>query len=290
MKRRKTWSTVVSVLATVVFAVGCGDSGGSKEDAARPEAGVIQGGQTGSTSAFGDAAAAGTTGAAGSISTSIATSGVAGNTAGGSQKGGTGGAGGTGKTGGAGGTGKTGGAGGTGKTGGSGGAVQTGGTGGKGGANGGSRAGDAGIDAGVSDAAPDSSTEAQRDAASLDLLSVSDLKGGCDAPTCTLNCPYGYVMDVNGCATCACAPNPELACNQLMAAGICDASPKCRWLTPGCAYTGTALPAAGCYDKSAIDCTTATGCSDGKSCVPRVISPCVDGACASCGATINICL
>ena len=79
-------------------------------------------------------------------------------------------------------------------------------------------------------------------------------------------------------------------CSQLLSAGTCDANAKCRWVAPGCAYVGIALPAAGCYDRTAVECTSNYNCSDGQTCVPRVIHPCPGMACGSCGIMVNICL
>ncbi|HEY0707555.1 MAG TPA: hypothetical protein VGG33_12210 [Polyangia bacterium] len=88
-------------------------------------------------------------------------------------------------------------------------------------------------------------------------------------------------------------------CASVTSAADCSGRPACRWLIPGC--SAPALMAAGCFDRTAINCT-ATSCPAGKSCVRRSINPCApvpsSGArvapptvtCAACGAETPLCL
>ena len=121
---------------------------------------------------------------------------------------------------------------------------------------------------------------------------------GC--PTCVCNsgptcpaikckaCAFGYLKDANGCQTCTCATDPSLPCKQLLDLHLCEGSAKCRWLEPGC---GTpSLAAAGCYDQTAVGCTTSTDCADRRSCIERVINPCANTDCNACASRVNICL
>lgn len=121
---------------------------------------------------------------------------------------------------------------------------------------------------------------------------------GC--PTCKCNpdpnacpaikckpCTFGYVQDSKGCDTCECAPDPGKACTDITNETTCTATAgRCRWLVPGC--DEPALPAAGCYDSTLIDCTST--CPSGRSCLQRSIDPCHNLACLACGQEIGICL
>ncbi|HJX63959.1 MAG TPA: hypothetical protein VJ860_08390, partial [Polyangia bacterium] len=82
----------------------------------------------------------------------------------------------------------------------------------------------------------------------------------------------------------------SIPCSQLLLAGTCGANANCRWVVPGCAYVGIALAAAGCYDRTAVECTSDAACTGSQTCVPRAIHPCPGMACGSCGVTVNICL
>jgi hypothetical protein len=126
---------------------------------------------------------------------------------------------------------------------------------------------------------------------------VLDEKG---CPTCKCNpaptdcpaikckaCPYGYLLDASGCQTCDCAPSP-LGCGENLDPTTCADRDSCRWLEPGC---GTPpLPAAGCYEQASIGCTSDGDCTEGRTCLERVIDPCAQSTCNACGQTISLCL
>jgi hypothetical protein len=108
----------------------------------------------------------------------------------------------------------------------------------------------------------------------------------CPAIKCRA-CPFGYLKDDQGCDTCDCAPDPGKACADITNESTCAATTdRCRWLVPGC--SDPALPAAGCYDKTFIDCTTS--CPSGRSCLQRSINPCYNLDCMACSQQIGICL
>jgi len=285
-------------------------------------------GSGGSTGTLGAGGVAGTTGSGGAAGT-LGAGGVAGSggaPATGGQAGiaGTGGTSGTTGGSGAGGTSGTGGKTTAGGAGGAGGAAGSsggsGGTGGKG--SGGSN--DAAVDAGKPDA-EDRADGAKKDAPKADAAVVSDTPAPADGviiicgpvcdiycpygnvlddkgcPTCKCNpgpticpaikctaCPYGYLVDANGCQTCDCAPAPNLPCSQLLDLASCAGNSACTWLEPGC---GTpALAAAGCYESATIGCTSDESCTDGRTCLKRVIDPCARSTCNACGQTISLCL
>ena len=126
---------------------------------------------------------------------------------------------------------------------------------------------------------------------------VLDDKG---CPTCECNpapadcpaikckaCPFGYLIDATGCQTCDCAPNP-LGCGENLDPTTCASRDQCRWLEPGC---GTPpLPVAGCYEQALIGCTSDGDCTEGRTCLKRVIDPCAQSSCSACGQTISLCL
>jgi hypothetical protein len=109
----------------------------------------------------------------------------------------------------------------------------------------------------------------------------------CPAVKCKA-CPYGYRYDEKGCQTCDCLSDPNLPCSQLLDRTTCAGNSACTWLEPGC---GTpALAAAGCYESAAVGCTSDGDCRDGRTCLKRVIDPCAYSDCNACGQTISICL
>ncbi|HEY0714011.1 MAG TPA: hypothetical protein VGF45_15125 [Polyangia bacterium] len=97
-----------------------------------------------------------------------------------------------------------------------------------------------------------------------------------------------------------CSTSPAGACGTVTDGATCAARSDCRWLIPGC--SAPALAAAGCFDRSAINCTP-TSCPAGKTCVRRSVNPCAPApssgdrkvpssptTCAACGAEISVCL
>ncbi|HJX65264.1 MAG TPA: hypothetical protein VJ860_15085 [Polyangia bacterium] len=307
--KRPTYSIPIGI-AVIAFggmvATGCGDSGGlgsGKTDGGASDAAASLGGQSGSISSSGGAAGSpGTGGAAGSP--------------------GTGGAGGTPGTGGAAGSQSTGGTVGTPGTGGSGGSVDAGGlagskgTGGVAGAGGttgpGGTKGCCSVDpdAAVDVSKPDGNgtVDGAADAGAVVCGPVCEIycpygnvldANGC--PTCSCNpppcpamkcasCPYGYVKDASGCLTCTCLPDPSLPCKPLDSIQ-CGNSTHCRWLAPSCGLFGTNLTysESGCYDQ--VDCTTTSDCSEtGSTCVDRMVAPPGGPGGDWCGIMVRICL
>ena len=62
------------------------------------------------------------------------------------------------------------------------------------------------------------------------------------------------------------------ACADARDARTCQGKDHCRWLEPGC--SGKTLPAAGCFPRSSLNCSTQRPCASGKMCVTRTTNPC----------------
>ncbi len=107
-------------------------------------------------------------------------------------------------------------------------------------------------------------------------------------PLCDIACPFGNVIDANGCELCKCNPAPT--CSQFRDLKACETNTACQWLEPGC--SGVKLSVAGCFAKTDVNCKEG-GCAGGRTCQSRTVDHCAgrpDLACITCASPINICL
>jgi hypothetical protein len=109
----------------------------------------------------------------------------------------------------------------------------------------------------------------------------------CPAIKCKA-CTFGYLKDAAGCLTCNCASDPGTACGQFTDYATCNAtSGRCQWLAPGCG--SPSLSTAGCFDQTLLNCDGT--CPNGLTCLKRDVDACpLPNACGSCGKTMAVCL
>jgi hypothetical protein len=84
-----------------------------------------------------------------------------------------------------------------------------------------------------------------------------------------------------------CHAPPEL-CQEYDHPSACTADTGCRWLVPGCADEGGAMPVAeGCYP---VDDCSQTGCGTWGSCETVVYDPCAGSLCNACAGEASVCV